>query len=184
MSDLRSEIVNKVLNSWENTPVPTKKSFAERVHDFVKAHPYCSINEIKQELDTNDMQSTASALKTLVDRGILAREEKPMLNYPGFGRKTQWAYYSISDEYKTRKQGYWKAKPKLGRPKGSVNKPKVEVPLIDNTPPEPIYEMPRMRQFAREEVLIKEKFNPHTFVKGLNVIDAKEVYLLLKEVFE
>ena len=179
MSDLRSEMVNKVLNQWENVSMHTSnqsvKSFGERVHDYVKAHPYCTIAEVKSALDSNDTQSTASTLKTLYDRGIVNREEKPVRNYPGFGRRTQWEYYSTSDSYETKNQGYWKPKNvvKRGRPIGSVNKPKE---LIIETPTP---ELPRMKQFIEPE----RSFNPEMFVQDLSLKDARAVYEVLKGYF-
>jgi hypothetical protein len=203
MSDLRSEMVNKVLNSWENPSMQTKQSFGERVHDYVKAHPYCTIAEVKAALDVNDTQSTASTLKTLYDRGIVNREEKPVRHYPGFGRRTQWEYYSISDSYETKNQGYWKPKgTKRGRPLGSKNAPKLTqaehiekdilAPILDRKLAKSTYTLPRMRQFANVDPLeavkdleiTKKPFVAEDFIEGLSVTQAKAVYLALRAIFD
>jgi predicted transcriptional regulator len=110
MSDLRSEIVSKVLNSWERPEAqPVKQSFGMQVFNYVKDHPYCTIAEVKEALDASDTQSTASTLKTLIDKGIIGREEKPVRAYQGFGRRTQYEYFAVSETYEAVNKGYWKA---------------------------------------------------------------------------
>jgi hypothetical protein len=185
MSDLRSEIVSKVLNQWDNVPTQVKQSFGEKVFSYIKDHPYCTITEIKEALDVGDTQSAASTLKTLVDRGLIDREEKPMRNYPGFGRRTQYVYFAVADSYQTVNKGYWKPKGiKRGRPLGSKNTVK----------PVRIAESPELadvleKKLAKSDIIkdlqiTKKPFVAEDFIEGLSVTQAKAVYLALKAIFD
>lgn len=184
MSDLKSEIVNKVLNQWENVSMHTSnksvKSFGEKIFEYVKDHPYCTITEVKEALDVGDTQSTASQLKTLVDRGLIDRVEKPMRNYPGFGRRTQYEYYAAADVYQTVNKGYWKPKGKAGRPKGSVNKPKEVLVEVEKSELLPILE----QKLAKADPIKNKPFIAEDFIEGLTVTQAKAVYLALRNIFE
>ena len=174
MSDLRSEM-NKVMNQWETVAMVTSnkpfKSFGEHVFEYVKAHPYCTISEVKDALNVDEKQSLGSQLKTLVDRGILGREEKPARNYTGFGKRTNYQYFAKTDTYTTLNSGYWKPKKKAGRPVGSKNAPRiVEVPkaLIEQ---------------IKDLEVTKPAFNAEFFVQDLSLKDARAVYEVLKGYF-
>lgn len=176
MSDLRSELVTKVINQWDNQ-IAMDKSFGEQVFDYVKANPFATSGEISNALNVTEAQSLGSQLKTLVDRGILQREEKPVRNYPGFGRKTQYEYFTTIDKYKTINEGYWKKEPKSpkrGRPLGSKNTPRI---VIGERKPE------RMATTPRERVPLPNEFNPEIFVQELSLKDAKAVFEVLKGYF-
>jgi hypothetical protein len=171
MSDLRSEIVSKVLNSWERPEAqPVKQSFGMQVFNYVKDHPYCTIAEVKEALDASDTQSTASTLKTLIDKGIIGREEKPVRAYQGFGRRTQYEYFAVSETYEAVNKGYWKAK---GRPKGSKNAVKTVA----------IAESEELAPLLEKKLHKLEGFNPEMFVQELTLKDAKAVYEVLKGYF-
>lgn len=175
MSDLKSEIVNKVLNQWENVAMhtanqPVKQSFGMQVFNYVKDHPYCTIAEVKEALDASDTQSTASTLKTLIDKGVIGREEKPVRAYQGFGRRTQYEYFAVSETYEAVNKGYWKAK---GRPKGSKNAVKTVA----------IAESEELAPLLEKKLHKLEGFNPEMFVQELTLKDAKAVYEVLKGYF-
>lgn len=174
MSDLRSELVAKVINQWDNQ-IDMDKSFGEQVYDYVKANPFTTSGEISSALNVTEAQSLGSQLKTLVDRGILQREIKPIRNYPGFGRKTQYEYFTTVDKYKTINEGYWKKEvkgAKRGRPLGSKTKVVIEARTPD-----------RMPTVARERVPLSNEFNPEVFVQELSLKDAKAVFEVLKGYF-
>ena len=175
MSDLRSEIVNKVLNQWENVSMHTsnqsvaqmteKLTFGEKLFNYVKAHPYSSVEEVERGLGVGKEASVSSYLKVLVDKGILAREHKLKTPYPGLGSRYYYVYFHTSDTYNVPR------KP-MGRPKKikqAVVKEQVAV-----APKQ--YQTPRMKQVANE-------FNPEVFVQELSLKDAKAVFELLKGYF-
>ena len=167
MSDLKSEIVNKVLNQWENVamhtankPVVTNvKTFGEKIFDYVTTHPYSSVDEIERGLNVGKEASVSSYLKAQIDKGLLGREEKVRMPYPGHGSRHYFAYYHISDTYNI---------PKKPRKPRSINKPK---PVVIEAPTPP-----RMKQVANQ-------FNPEMFVQELSLKDAKAVFEVLKGYF-
>jgi hypothetical protein len=135
------------------------------VFEYVKTHPYCIISEIKDALGVDEKHSLGSQLKTLVDRGILGREEKPARNYTGFGKRTNYEYYAKTDTYTTVNSGYWKPKKKVGRPIGSKNIPRiVEVPLTEN-------------------IQATKEFNAEEYVRGLSLTEVKTLYKFLEDYF-
>lgn len=163
MSDLRSEMVSKVLNQWDTPQKSSVKTLGERIYDYVKAHPYASVDEVERGLGVGKEASISSYLKAHVDKGLLAREEKLRMPYPGHGSRYYFVYYHISDTYNLPR------KPRKPREvKIKVAKP-VEHVAVAPTPP-------RMKQ-------VEEAFDAHKFVKNLNVADAKELYLILEGYF-
>jgi hypothetical protein len=167
MSDLKTELT-KVMNEWEkpmNTQTEIKKSYGEKVFDFVRANKSATLFDVKNAIPQGNTQSAASTLKTLLDKGIIARVEKPIQNYAGFGRKTQFEYFAVTDKYEAVNKGYWK-------PKGApVKKAKVEV-----TQPSVVATL--------EKIVSPERsFNPEMFVQDLSLKDAKAVYEVLKGYF-
>ena len=173
MSDLRSEMVNKVLNQWENVSMHTsnksvavasKQSFGERIFEFVRTHPYASVDEIERGLGVDKKASVSSYLKAQLDKGLLAREEKLRMPYPGIGSRYYYVYYHISDSYNL------PHKPRKPRVDKKVKAVQEEIAIT------PIHEpllRPRMPQ----------AFNPEMFVQELSLKDARAVYELLKGYF-
>lgn len=169
MSDLRSEMVNKVLNQWENVAMHTsnkpvvehKVTFGERIFEYVKAHPYSSVDEVERGLGVDKTASVSSYLKTLLDKGVLAREEKLRSPYPGHGSRHFFAYYHISDTYNI---------PKKPRKPREV---KLKPTVIDR---------PVERHIERIKQVV-DTFNPERFVQDLSLKDAKAVYEVLKGYF-
>lgn len=162
MSDLRTEIVSKVLNQWDNIPAQTKKTFGERVFDYVKAHPYSSVEEVERGIGVGKEASVSSYLKAQMDKGLLNRESKLRLPYPGMGSRYYYVYFHVSDTYTL------PMKPRKPR----EVKVKVAKPVEQVVAPTP----PRMKQVANE-------FNPEMFVQELSLKDAKAVFEVLKGYF-
>lgn len=169
MSDLRSEMVTKVLSQWDapnmNNIVDTK-TFGERVFEWVKDHPYSSVQEVERGLGVGKEASVSSFLKSQLDRGILGREQKLKVPYPGIGSRHFYVYYHTSEKYKSHQ-----TPKKMGRPKKVVIK---QVDLLKNVQEHRLPE--RMKQVANE-------FNPEIFVQELSLKDAKAVFELLKGYF-
>lgn len=169
MSDLRSEMVNKVLNQWENVAMGTSnkpltgvKTFGERIFEFVKDHPYSSVDEIERGLGVGKEASISSYLKAQVDKGLLDRQEKVRNPYPGIGSRHYFVYYHISDTYNL---------PKKPRKPREVKKVQVK----EHIETAPIQHRPPLR--------MKQAFNAEEFVGGLSLKEAKEVFDTLKGYF-
>lgn len=174
MSDLRSEMVNKVLNQWENVamhtsnkPVTGVKTFGERIFEYVKAHPYSSVDEIERGLGVGKEASISSYLKAQLDKGLLDRQEKVRNPYPGHGSRHYFVYYHISDTYNL---------PKKPRKPREVKKVQYKEPFMT---PERI-----QRDLTVASPNSSKDFNADEFVKTLNVADAKELFLILQGYFE
>lgn len=170
MSDLRSEIVNKVLNSWEKPMLENKKTLGEKIYEFVKAHPYSSVDEVEQGLGLGKESSVSSYLKSQMDKGLLERESKVRTPYPGFGSRNYYVYYHISDTYnlpKKPRKPRVNSKPQLSQAERIQQD--ILAPLNERLMPR----MPRMPQ----------AFNAETFVQDLSLKDAKAVFEVLKGYF-
>jgi hypothetical protein len=177
MSDLRTELT-KVMNEWDkpmntNFETTTKaKGYAEKVFDFLRARGNSTLDDVKKAIPAGSTQSAASTLKTLLDRGLIARSEIPMPNYPGFGRKTIYTYFTVSDKYETVNKGYWK-------PKDKPVKAKRTEP-VNVAPQENVF-----REKVKPELPPQPKqFNAEQFIETLTVTQAKAVYLALRGIFE
>jgi len=169
MSDLRSEMVNKVLNQWEKPVMDTgKKSFGERIFEYVKDHPYSSVDEIERGLGVDKKSSVSSYLKAQLDKGLLAREEKLRLPYPGLGSRYYFVYYVISESYTL------PHKPRKRREVKAIKEP--VAPRIHEQ-----YELPRMRHEVSQSEMYKH--NPETFVSNLTMREARALYDALKGYF-
>lgn len=169
MPDLRTEML-KTIQVWnKDTNVQTKnKSFGEQVFDWVKANPHSSLTDAKKFFPKQNDSAISTTLKTLCDRGMIDRREVEYAVYNGVGRKTYFEYFAVHDKYETVNKGYW-------RPKNAVVKvKKTAVPRPEFVPP-----------LIREDIFLKPKvFDAQAVVKGLNLYEAKEVYQLLRAVFE
>ncbi len=160
MADLRTEML-KTIQVWnkENTMEQPKMSFGEKMFEWVKKTPHATVTKARADFPDYKDSILSTALKTMVDRGILGRKEVLDANYKGFGRKSYFEYYAISPTYSTVKKGYWKKKTKVE---------------IVKRPPE-----------TREELPVKAStFSADKLVESLNLYQAKEVYHLLRGVFE
>ena len=173
MSDLRSEIVNKVLNAWES-PTPAlvaEQSITRRVFEFIKNNPSCTINDVVDGTGVELGRASATTL-ALYNRGKLDRKPYPNPD-PNGKRHNVFVYWTAVDEFteqtKSRKPKTKSKKEKLSQAKRIEQD--ILAPLNERLRP-----MPRMKQFADE-------FNPEMFVQDLSLKQARAVYEVLKGYF-
>lgn len=177
MPDMQTE-VKKIISSWtlpEETPkVPRQsdKSFSERVYDFIKANPKCSMKRIRQafNITSKDDASIASTLKTLYDRQLIGRVAIDNPDFTGYGRRVIFVYWAVANAYGTQVKGLYSKKKKLVK----IVSKKAKGVAETNTP---------APQDAPRPHTSKSKFNAEEFVNSLNVYDARHVYQLLDIVF-
>ena len=167
MGSLQTEI-QKTLNSWGAVQQSAHTSIACKVFDFVQNNPSCSCNDVVEGTGIN-LGKISATLLALYQRGKLDRKPYPNPNPEG-KRDTIYNYWTAVDNFTDKGEKRMAKKPKKDKALSKVEVP-VEVP-------ERTYQMPRMKQVA------EPTFDPQAFVAGLNVRDAKEVYLLLKGFFE
>jgi len=176
MSDLRSEMVNKVLNQWEKPVMDTgKKSFGERIFEYVKDHPYSSVDEIERGLGVDKKSSVSSYLKAQLDKGLLAREEKLRLPYPGLGSRYYFVYYVISESYTLPHKPRKPRKPRID------SKPQFKDAFLTGNDIANQITEPLREKLARPRMA--QAFNPEMFVQDLSLKDARAVYEVLKGYF-
>ena len=173
MSDLRSEIVNKVLNAWES-PTPAlvaDKSITRNIFEFIKNNPSCTINDVVDGTGVELGRASATTL-ALYNRGKLDRKPYPNPD-PNGKRHNVFVYWTAVDEFteqtKARKPKTKSKKEKLSQAKRIEQD--ILAPLNERLRP-----MPRMKQFADE-------FNPEMFVQDLSLKQARAVYEVLKGYF-
>ena len=164
MPDLRTEML-KTIQVWnkDTNMQKTNMSFGEQVFEWVKANPHGSLTDAKKFFPKQNDSAISTTLKTLYDRGMIDRREVEYPVYNGVGRKTYFEYFAIHDKYETVNKGYW-------RPKGKVE---VKVKNSGTVP-----------QTKPSQVTTKPVFDAQKVVESLNLYEAKEVYQLLRAVFE
>jgi hypothetical protein len=173
MPDMQTE-VKKIIDSWstpeikqEVTPVENK-SFPERIYDFIKANPKCSLKQIRDAIMTGvkDDSALTNALKNLYDRELIGRVMVDNPEFKGFGRRKVFVYWAVSSVYKLAPRG-------RGRPKGKVTK----LVARKKTAPPPA---PRMQPEPKPA-----KNNPGVqyLLKNLTIYEAKALWQELNEVF-
>jgi hypothetical protein len=169
MPDLRTEML-KTIQVWnkDTNMQKTDMSFGEQVFEWVKANPNASLTDAKKFFPKQNDSAISTTLKTLYDRGMIDRREVVYDNYSGVGRKTYFKYFAIHDKYETINKGYWK-------PKNAVVK--VKKPTNE-------YKPPVRRPVEPQDFSFKPAFNAEQVVQSLNLYQAKEVYQLLRAVFE
>jgi predicted transcriptional regulator len=173
MPDIRTEAL-KVMHSWSKPEGELSSStnpLGKQMWEWLKKYPNSTIKQICAAFPEQKDSSVATGLKSLVDRGILARRSIEITNYAGMGRKDQFIYRVISPEYKTQIKGYSSVK--------KDKKVKVERTTIEARPFIPhldlhaeTYRAPRVPIFDAEEL-----------INTLTLQQAKDVYLVLKAVF-
>lgn len=177
MSDLRSEIVSKVLNSWEPTPVQVEEqSITRKIFAFVKDNPSCTINDVVAGTSVELGRASATTL-ALYQRGKLDRKLYPNPD-PNGKRANVYVYWTTVDKFTdaTFSRNMKKAK-KLKQVKTT------QAERITNDILEPIFKQPRMKQFA-DGFSPKESFDPEQFVKGLSLTEVKQLHKFLESYFE
>jgi hypothetical protein len=169
MPDIRTEAI-KVMHSWNK---PEKKELSsssdplgKKMWEWLKQHPNSTIKQVCEAFPEQKDSSVATGLKSLIDRGILARRTVAIDNYAGMGRREHYIYRAVTPEYKTQNKGYSSVK------KGK--QPKIEYRPPVKRDPRPV-----------EEVVAKPRaFDAKAYVDKLNLYEAREVYGLLRSVFE
>lgn len=187
MSDLRTEIVSKVLNQWDNvattSAIPSQtaasETISEKIFNFIQSHPSCTSTDVVGNTNV-DLGRASATLLSLYQKGKVDRRKYPNPN-PDGKRDHVFVYWTTVDSHKE------KGVPRLMKPK-KQKKPHVPKALKNLETPElsplDLLKHKALEKVASGEIKIEKAFDPHKFVEGLNVRDAKEVYLLLKEVFE
>ena len=181
MGSLQSEI-QKTLNSLSTgqpAPAPTTQpaqSIASKVFYFVRANPSCTSNDVVSQLKI-DLGRASATLLTLYQKGKLDRKPYPNPN-PDGKRDTFYHYWTAVDSFMDKGEKRVASKPKKVK---ALSKADVSVEVS-----EPVYQVPRMRQFAEPEIVIAPEplpFDADVFVANLNVHDAKKIYNLLRKIF-
>lgn len=165
MPDIRTEAL-KVMHSWSKPQEELSSNpLGKQMWEWLKQHPNSNIKQICAAFPEQKDSSVATGLKSLVDRGILARRTVEISSYAGMGRKEHFIYRVVSPEYKTQNKGY-----------SSVKKDK-----------QPTQHKVEVKKLVRviEEIQAKPKvFDAKAHVNKLNLYEAREVYVLLRAVFE
>jgi len=182
MSDLRTEIVSKVLNSWERpmaepftmAPIPEELTIAENIFNFIHAHPSCTSNDVVDNTNV-DLGRASATLLALYQKGKVDRKKYPNPN-PDGKRDNVYVYWATVDKYSDkgvhRLIGKAKKPKKVKLTQAKSIEQDILAPLKEKL--RPTYQMPRM----------PTAFNPEMFVQDLSLKDAKAVYELLKGYFQ
>jgi hypothetical protein len=178
MSDLRTEIVSKVLNSWD-TPTQTAASetISQKIFNFIQGHPSCTSTDVVDNTNV-DLGRASATLLALYQKGKVDRRKYPNPN-PDGKRDNVFVYWTTVDNYTDKG---------VHRMIGKAKKPKkvklTQAQRIEQNILEPIYQTPRMRQFAVEQAPIKQEFDAEQFVKGLSLTEVKQLYKFLEGYFQ
>jgi hypothetical protein len=171
MSDLRSEIVSKVLNSWD-TPqqVETQEqSITRKVFDFVDNHPSCTINDIVKATGIDLGRASATTL-ALYQRGKLDRKQYANPD-PNGKRPNVYVYWTAVNNFTDK--GIKRLMPKKSKKEKKIvisQAKRIEQAIL-----EPIFEPKRPRI---------QMFDPEQFVKGLSLTEVKQLHKFLEGYFE
>jgi predicted transcriptional regulator len=169
MPDIRTEAI-KVMHSWSK---PEKKELSsssdplgKQMWEWLKQHPNSTIKQVCEAFPEQKDSSVATGLKSLIDRGILARRTVAIDNYAGMGKREHYIYRAVTPEYKTQNKGYSSTK-KNKQPvqhKVAVEKAVRVIETVSGVKP--------------------RAFDAKAYVDKLNLYEAREVYGLLRSVFE
>lgn len=166
MSDLRSEIVSKVLNSWENQPTPKQadeQSISRKVFEFVEDNPSCTVNDVVKATGLDLGRASATTL-ALYQRGKLDRKLYPNPD-PNGKRDNVFVYWTAVDSYTaTTVRRVPKTKSKKAM--------KVKVPTLIT---------PTHEHILRQRM--PQAFNPETLIQDLSLREAKQLFETLKGYF-
>jgi hypothetical protein len=179
MSDLRTEIVSKVLNSWESAPTPTQtaasETISEKIFNFIHNNPSCTSNDVVDNTNV-DLGRASATLLALYQKGKVDRRKYPNPK-PDGKRDNVFVYWTTVDSHKE------KGVPRLMKPK-KQKKPHMPKALANlenmNTAR---FDLPRIRHVPVEQAPIKQEFDAEQFVKGLTLSEVKALYEALKGYF-
>jgi hypothetical protein len=178
MSDLRTEIVSKVLNSWDTPPqTAAGQTISEKIFNYVTNNPSCTSTDVVEGTST-DLGRASATLLALYQKGKIDRKKYPNPNPEG-KRDNVFVYWATVDSYKEKgvHRMIGKAK-KEKKVKLSVEK---AVHRLRDTFEMP-REMPRMKQYSNE--IRPVQFDPEKFVKTLSLTEVKRLYKFLESYFE
>ena len=177
MSDLRTEIVSKVLNSWD-TPTPSQtaagETISQKIFNFIHNNPSCTSTDVMAGTGV-DLGRASATLLALYQKGKVDRKKYPNPN-PDGKRDNVFTYWTTVDSHKE------KGVPRLMKPK-KQKKPYIHKALANLKEPRPTYQMPRMKQVAIKEAPTKQEFDAEQYVKGLTLSEVKALYEALKGYF-
>ena len=169
MSDLRTEIVSKVLNSWD-TPqqVETQEqSITRKVFDFVDNNPSCTINDIVKATGIDLGRASATTL-AMYQRGKLDRKPYPNPD-PNGRRGNVFVYWTAVNNFTDK--GVKRLMPKKAKKVKLIQAKRIEQDIL-----EPIFKEPRQSR--------TQAFDPEQFVKGLSLTEVKQLYKFLEGYFQ
>jgi hypothetical protein len=187
MSDLRTEIVSKVLNQWDNvattSAIPSQtaasETISEKIFNFIQAHPSCTSTDVVDNTNV-DLGRASATLLSLYQKGKVDRRKYPNPN-PDGKRDHVFVYWTTVDSHKE------KGVPRLMKPK-KQKKPHVPKALKNLETPElsplDLLKHKALEKVASGEIKIEKGFNPEMFVQDLSLKDAKAVYEVLKGYFQ
>ena len=175
MSDLRSEIVSKVLNSWDTTPTQVEtqeQSITRKVFDFVDNHPSCTINDIVAGVGIDLGRASATTL-AMYQRGKLDRKPYPNPD-PNGRRGNVFVYWTAVNNFTDKGV-------KRLMPKKVKKEKKVVIKALD------ALKFKALEKVAKGEILIPRHevlpFDPEQFVKGLSLTEVKQLHKFLEGYF-
>lgn len=171
MSDLRTEIVSKVLNSWDTSPqTAAGQTISENIFNYVTNNPSCTSTDVVEGTST-DLGRASATLLALYQKGKIDRKKYPNPN-PDGKRDNVFVYWATVDSYK--EKGVLRL---VGKPKKEKKvKPSVEKAVLRLRD---TFEMPRMKQVATGK-----SFDPEQFVHGLSLTEVKALHKFLESYFE
>jgi predicted transcriptional regulator len=178
MPDIRTEAI-KVMHSWskpEKKELSSSDPLGKRMWEWLKQHPNSTIKQVCEAFPEQKDSSVATGLKSLIDRGILARRTVAIDNYAGMGRREHYIYRAVTPEYKTQNKGYSSVK------KGK--KVKVERATIQPKQATKPYDYLADTTKSRAYQPLATTFNAEELINTLTLQQAKEVYIVLKSVFK
>ena len=99
MSDLRTEIVSKVLNSWDTPPqTAAGQTISENIFNYVTNNPSCTSTDVVEGTST-DLGRASATLLALYQKGKIDRKKYPNPN-PDGKRDNVFVYWATVDSYK------------------------------------------------------------------------------------
>lgn len=175
MPDMQTE-VKKIIAEWsapelkqEVAPV-VNKSFPERIFDYIKDNPQCTLKKIRDSIMTGvkDDSALTNALKNLYDRQLIGRHLVDNPDFKGTGRRKVFVYWAVINAYTS------KPVKRRGRPKGKVTKVVAKKHTASETPTEVKYKQAQPQPI---------KVGVEQFVRTLNAYEAKALYEELGKLF-
>jgi hypothetical protein len=169
MSDLRTEIVSKVLNSWD-TPqqVETQEqSITRKVFDFVDNHPSCTVNDIVAGVGVDLGRASATTL-AMYQRGKLDRKQYKNPD-PNGKRPNVYVYWTAVNNFTDA------GVRRLMKPKKQKKVVITQAKPVERDILEPVFREPRQSRI--------HTFDPEQFVKGLSLTEVKQLHKFLEGYF-